>query len=609
MTKAPLPTRRIVLQRSAAFGAAALLGACGRSNSMSDGLFAQWKADWRQMEAIARKRGWDVTPLKIAPPAAEAQLVALELKHGVKVPPQLREVLTTHSASVTFGWRVPHHQRPMELVEHLYPSSSGIRGFVWDLGLIDDYAIENFRGWKKDLEDRDLSEAENRPEMWQNQFPFGYLINGDSLTIDVSQTDGRQPVRYFSHELEGLHGHEIAPDFFSFISTFSKLGCAGHEHSDWFAFIPITDQKQLTAYISATGEGAQRWIAWRDAGNAAQGADDPPLAVLGTTAADKALLLAAFDNSIPRIAAALQDGAKPDCIWNSDWGDNPEGWGDAEFYTAISHAVRSDNAEAVELLLKRGATLNTRLLPLSIAAEWASLATLNRLIAVGGRVNGWKNQRYWPLHLLVTRRAEMTAKSVDAFRTENESWQSTLGWSAAQRARSEPRPVDDATYISMLDGLLAAGAAPDAPWDNGITMLMWGGLETSTQLLKHGASVHVRDVHGWTVLYRARTPEKLRLLVAHGADVNARAAPEAAIKPGYTPLQGALLAARTDGIELATAFLELGANPKLPDSEGRNTLSYCFTIEAFKLIQDRGLDPKATGPGGGTLLHNLATLS
>jgi ankyrin repeat protein len=576
---------------------------------MSDDLFAKWKADWQQMEAIARKRGWEVTPLSIAPPATEAQIKALEIKHGLKVPSQLREVLTRHSASVTFGWRVPQHQRPMELVEHLYPSSSGIRGFVWDLSLIDDYAFENFQDSKEGLENRDLSEAENRPEMWLNQFPFGYLINGDSLTIDVSQASGPQPVRYFSHELEGLHGHEIAPDFFSFIIAFSKLGCAGHEHSDWFAFIPTTDQKQLKAHISATGEGAQRWFAWRDGDNSTRGPDDPPLAILGTTAADKALLKAAYDNDLPGIAAALDAGAKPDCIWNSDWGDNLEGWGDAEFYTAVSHAVRNDSIGAVELLLKRGATLNTRLLPVSIATEWASLATLNRLIALGGRVNGWKNQRYWPLHLLVTRRAEMTAQSVEDFRKDNESWQTTLGWSEAQRKRSEPRPVDDATYTGMLDALLAAKADPDAPWDNGITMLMWGGPETSKLLLKHGASVHARDAHGWTVLHRARTPEKLRLLVANGADVNARAKLVEPTKTAYTPLQGALLSARTDGVGLANTFLELGADPKLPDSDGRNALAYCFNIDAFKLIQGRGLDPKSPLPGGGTLLHNLATLS
>jgi ankyrin repeat protein len=636
-----LPNRRSILQRGAAFGGVSLLGGCERSETMSDNLFAEWKTDWQGMEAIARKRGWEVTPLKIAPPATNATLEGVERRHGLKFPPQLREVLTRHSASVAFGWRLPSHHRPMELVEHLYPSSSGIRGFVWDLGLIDGYAIENFRGLKDGLKDRDLSEAQNRPEMWQNQFPFGYLINGDMLTIDVSKADGPQPVRYFSHELEGLHGHEIASDFFSFISTFSKLGCAGHEHSDWFAFIPTTDTKQLTAHLSATGEGAQRWFTWRDEVNAIRGADDPPPAVIGTTVADQALLQAAFGNSMHGIGAALTGGAKPDCIWNPDWGDNPEGWGDAEFYTAVSHGVRHDNIKAVELLLRRGATLNTRLLPASVAVEWVSLATLERLIALGARVNGWRNQRYWPLHVLVTRRAEQAAMSKEAYREKMTGDATQFGprmLDAEIAAEADPkkraelreaqrvleqsvrdelakvdgkvaRHIDGPTYLAMLEALLKAGAQPDAPWDGGITMLGWGSIETGKLLLKYGANVHARDAQGWTALHHVRTPEKVRLLVSHGADVNARAIPPDATSLTYTPLQSALMSSKISGLELARTLLELGANPKIKDGAGRSSLAYCFTLDAFKLMQGFGLDPKATLPGGGTLLHNLATMS
>jgi ankyrin repeat protein len=111
------------------------------------------------------------------------------------------------------------------------------------------------------------------------------------------------------------------------------------------------------------------------------------------------------------------------------------------------------------------------------------------------------------------------------------------------------------------------------------------------------------------VLYRARTPDKVRLLVAHGADINARATLTDATRPAYTPLQMALLEARTNGVSLAKTFLELGADPKQTDSVGRNSLAYCFAVDAFKLMQDHGLNPNAPLPGGGTLLHNLATLS
>ena len=84
---------------------------------MTDKLWAQWQADWRGMEAIAHKRRWEVTPLMIAPPATGIEVASLELRHSVKVPPQLRQLLVGYSARINFGWRVPQHLRPVERVE------------------------------------------------------------------------------------------------------------------------------------------------------------------------------------------------------------------------------------------------------------------------------------------------------------------------------------------------------------------------------------------------------------------------------------------------------------------------------------------------------------
>ena len=163
----------------------------------------------------------------------------------------------------------------------------------------------------------------------------------------------------------------------------------------------------------------------------------------------------------------------------------------------------------------------------------------------------------------------------------------------------------------MLEALLKAGAAPDAPWDNGITMLMEGGVETARLLLKYGASVDARDVHGRNAMHWAQSVEKIKLLAAHGADVNARTAPPATDLDafGKTPLHYKLSLSRLDGLDLARALLDLGADPKLRDGAGRNTLAYCTTIEGFKLIQGLGLDPRERMPDGGTLLHNLVRMT
>jgi hypothetical protein len=96
--------------------------------------------------------------------------------------------------------------------------------------------------------------------MWENQFPFADLINGDMLTIDVSNPDGPQPVRYFSHELEGLHGRALAPDFFTFVTVLSQLGWAGDTHDDWFDFVAPQDGDK--AYLSLDAEGSREWLAF-----------------------------------------------------------------------------------------------------------------------------------------------------------------------------------------------------------------------------------------------------------------------------------------------------------------------------------------------------------
>jgi hypothetical protein len=266
------------------------------------------------------------------------------------------------------------------------------------------------------------------------------------------------------------------------------------------------------------------------------------------------------------------------------------------------------------------------------------------LIKLGARVDGWRHQRNWPLHLLVTRRSPAAAFSKEDYRKEIEKSeeQSTTYYDdlIANTSDDETRKifesmkadaetpeaarerkkrvadrvalhVDGPTYDAMLEALLKAGAKPDAPWDNGITMLMEGGAVTAAQLLKFGANVYARDMHGRLPMHWAHNPEKARLLVANGADVNARATPRAddSQSTPYTPLQLALLLTKGGDLALVKTLIELGANPKLKDGNGNSTLAYCLTIDAFKLVQSYRLDPKELLPKSRSLLHNLAVMT
>jgi ankyrin repeat protein len=600
---ATMDRRRLLRGGGASFIAlcAAAPSAYGAEGRMTPALWAQWRRNWKWMEGLALKRGWDVRRLTIDSPADSAALAIIELRHGLACPAQLRKLLTEYSARVSFHWVIPPHLRPAEKMQ--IPSGSGLSLSVWDLAEIDEYAIPNFLNWRRRLRNVATSEEPNRPEMWEKQFPIATLVNGDMVTIDVSDPREPCPVRYFSHQLEGLHGKAIAPDFISFMTVYSALGCPGAEDVDWFSFIPSSDGDKH--YLSSEGDGAKAWFAWLAKDPVSVAPDEPPLAVVETTPDDRALLVAARANSSGGVTAALAGGAKIDCVPNLDWLlDNDFYNRPQEFETATIFAVRNNNIPLLEMLLARGATLNTRLLVMTVAAEQSSLEMFRWLIAHGARVNGWRDDRYWPSHMLVERRGYAT----EARCAEQVKRWIPLGASRAQAEWLSCKPVDAETYYAMLDALLDAGADPDARWDNGLTMLMRGSVAVAERLLKHGAKIDLRSAAGFMAIHLAESPEKVRLLVAHGADINARAAAPNADSGSfsYTPLQGSLQSQSwRPAPQLIAALLEFGADPKIRDAEGRSTLAYCRTLEDFKKMQSYGLDATERLPGGGTLLHNL----
>src|SRR3712207_1719660 len=118
-----MPSRRPILPDFPRRGVLILLGASAamwvsRSKAgypMIDDLWNKWQQDWRRMENLVRRRGWDIMqPLSIAPPASAAEIDAAVKEAGVAVPQQFREVLARCSAAVRFGWYVPMHHAPME---------------------------------------------------------------------------------------------------------------------------------------------------------------------------------------------------------------------------------------------------------------------------------------------------------------------------------------------------------------------------------------------------------------------------------------------------------------------------------------------------------------
>ena len=329
--------------------------------------------------------------------------------------------------------------------------------------------------------------------------------------------------------------------------------------------------------------------------------------------------------------------------------------------TPLYLACINGSAAMIELLLKAGADSNT-----ALPEGETALMTAART----GKVDAVK--------VLLSHNADINRK---------ESWrgQTALMWAAAEghsdvirilldhgadiRARSNGgfTPLLFAVREGKMDAvktLLAAGAnlneslpprrrgnaPPDPDADPGINafMLAVGNVhyELAAFLLDQGADP-TSAPQGFTALHQItwlRRPgtgdnnpspqgsgkmdslEFVRKLVAHGANVNARATKRANMGTtvrfnaiGATPF---LLASRTADLQLMRLLLELGADPLIPNEDGTTPLLAAAgvgtnspveepgtepeVLEAVKLTLSLGGDINAIDKNGDTVMHGAA---
>ena len=173
-------------------------------------------------------------------------------------------------------------------------------------------------------------------------------------------------------------------------------------------------------------------------------------------------------------------------------------------------------------------------------------------------------------------------------------------WVSLSAAYADPAELFQAIRagnVAFLKTHLTA-ADLDARDRRGATPLMhaaaFGNLETVKLLLDAGADVNAHnDFDATALLWCARDPEKARLLIARGANVNARS------KQGRTPLMLASLL--NGGSPLVALMLSKGADATVSDVRGDTALGLAASIgetATMRLLLAAGADPKAPNSKG-----------
>jgi len=223
--------------------------------------------------------------------------------------------------------------------------------------------------------------------------------------------------------------------------------------------------------------------------------------------------------------------------------------------TALMWAAAEGNADAIKILVEKGADVQTRSsggwTALLFAVREGRIPAVKTLLAAGASLNE-----------ALARRGD-TANTPNAFML------------AAANA-----------HYDLASVLLDAGADPNAAPQG------WTALHQITWVRKVGVGDNGPAPQGSGTM---GSLDFVRKLVAKGADLNARVTRKPNM--GTTTLNaiGAspfLLAARTKDVELMRLLADLGADPRLSNEDGTTPLMVAAGIGTSSPLEDPGIEPE-----------------
>lgn len=295
--------------------------------------------------------------------------------------------------------------------------------------------------------------------------------------------------------------------------------------------------------------------------------------------------------------------------------------------TSLALAAVNGSARMIELLLEAGADPNSALpggeTALMTAARTGRVEALDALLARGADVNA--RERVRGQTALMWAAAEGNAAAVTRLLMAGADLHARAHGPAGEAGSKSKRidaltPLLFAVRYGRLDAvraLLEAGADVNETAPDGTSALSIACLnqhwELALMLLERGANPNAA-AQGWTPLHllaKARTPELgrfprpettgrvssldlARQLIAHGADVNARATKE--IEDGYrhrltwvgtTPF---FVAAKGVDHQMMRLLSEAGADPLLANADNITPLMAAAGVEMFYSGEDDGTD-------------------
>jgi ankyrin repeat protein len=399
---------------------------------------------------------------------------------------------------------------------------------------------------------------------------------------------------------------------------------------DRAAALSLARRKPAVRAAEADGTTALHWAARQDDIELADrllrsGADASVKNRYGVTP----LYLAALNGSAPMIERLLDAGAEADEVG-------------VEGETALMTVARTGSVPAARVLLERGAAVDAReAWHGQTALMWASAQghpeMIRELVRRGADVNARSNVEEWE--------RQTTAEP-------REKWLPPGGMAPLLFAAREG-------CLACIPVLVELGADVDVTTPDGISAvvlaLINGHYDTAGELIEAGTDPNLYDYTGRGALYAAvdfntmpssnrPAPKVLenrssaldiaRTLLEQGADPNARLerlppyrakldrGNDTLFNAGTTPF---LRAAKAGDVPAMQLLLEHGADPTLsPERNGINPLmaaaglgtteqdtagrykTEAASIEAIRLLLDRGLDVNATDRRGRTALHGAA---